>query len=178
LINPPPDIAPGRFFVKVEVTWTDAKHQPVGPKSTATGVTGVTFNTNDAEQVGNLPKGTIHDWKQYRKLDTGQESTLEGVFAKKGSPFEILSYDEAYSLLGLRAGQDFLFLPDFSADLDNDGFAETHLFSAINLYNLTLNFPQFVNDQAFVFGHSILPQISLSLGLSLVWSTTFSLIRS
>lgn len=145
---------PRRFFAKVEVTWTNAKKEPVGPKSTAAGVAAVTFNTNDVEQIGNLPKGTIRDWKQYRKLDDGQESTLEGVFAKKGSPFEILSYSEAYSLLGLRAGEDYLFLPDFGADLDNDGFAETHLFSAINLFDLALNFPQFINNQPFVFGQS------------------------
>jgi hypothetical protein len=149
------EVAPrNRSFQRIEVTWTDKNKKPLAGLTTVTNVAGAEFFTESEEKIRGLAPGTIHDWKQYRKLDNGEESTLEGVFAKKGSPFEILSYDQAYSILGLRAGEDFVFLPDFSADLDNDGFAETHLFSAINLFDLALNFPQFVNNQPFVFGQS------------------------
>jgi hypothetical protein len=158
------EVAPaGTLFTKVTVMWTNEKHEVVATSiQEGFSFSSVTFKTDEvALQPG---KGTIRDWKETRTLNDGsQPSTLEGVFAKGDSPLRILSYNEAYSILGLTFG-DFLFLPNFNADLDNDGFAETQLFSAINMFDLALNFPQFVNNQPFNFGQSYLASEFMAFG--------------
>ena len=142
----------GKWFETVEVTWThDGDPIPITTK--VGGVTSVIFDTNDEEAWRNLEKGYINDWKQYRKLNDGTESTVEGVFAKAGSPYNFLGYEDAYSLLGL-GEDDFIYLPDFSADIDGDNLADTHLYSAVNLYELALSHTQFINNQPFQFGQS------------------------
>ena len=146
------EVAPsGTYFEQVNVTWThDGQTTPY--KSSAGGVTSVTFNTGSVETLFGLDKGYITDWKQYRKLSNGAESTLEGVFAKKGSDYVVLGYEDAYSQLGL-SSSDFIYLPDFSADLDRDGTAETHLYSAINMFELVENYSSlFVNNMSFNYG--------------------------
>lgn len=159
-------------FVSVVVEWSDSNGDPIGNKSTESnnlGFISVTFNTTDIEKNGMLRAGVIKDWKQTRTQRSGKTSTLEGKFAKRGSPLEIISYEEAYSLLGLNAS-DMFFLPDFAADLDGDGVAETPLFSAINLFTDGL---RFLNHEDFSFGLPYLvtdfPEMVFSLTDSLMF---------
>ncbi len=157
------EIAPqGKSFDEVSVTWTH-DGQVIQPPTRVFNVTGVLFNTHDEEDMRNLPRGYITDWKQYRKLNDGTESTLEGLFAAEDKSLRILSYEDAYVRLGL-APDDALHLPDFSADLDEDGFPETALFSAINLYDLAASYSQFINNQPFDFGRSYLASEFLAFG--------------
>jgi hypothetical protein len=174
---------PGTAITKVVVQWSGPNGQPIPGLSPTvfeqpTGVRFPSIIPFDTNKIF-VPDGTpIKDWTQTRTawaLDgAGQlgrqlpDSPLHGTFAAPDNssardPLIILSYEDAYSILGLTPG-DNLFLPNFNADLNHDGFAETQLFSAINMFDLALKFPQFVNNQPFNAGQSYLASNFMAFG--------------
>lgn len=144
----------GKWFKTVRVEWTrDGK--PTGIISEVHNVVEVEFDVESIEKFFGKPKSYFTDWKQFRELNDGQKSTLEGGFARRGGDgrYYFSDYYDAFADLGWDVG-DYLHLPDFSLDLDEDGFAESPLYSAVNFYELALNYPQFRNNQLFEFGRS------------------------
>ena len=159
-------------FVSVKVEWSDASGATIRRsfKGGAEPFDRIDFDTEKIEdQPPGLTRGTIVDWKQTRVLESGKTSTLAGKFASRRSPLRILSYQTAYAELGLQSDDRF-FLPDFAADLDGDGFAETPLFSAINLFT---DGSRFLNHEDFSFGvpYSVadFPELVFSLTDSIVF---------
>lgn len=94
----------------------------------------------------------ITDVRQTITREDLLKNTMSLAFFDNSNNMVLL--DNAYGYLGL-SSSDKINVPDFAADLNGDGYAETPLYGAINVSNLVKNYSSlFVNNMPFVYDGS------------------------
>jgi hypothetical protein len=100
-----------------------------------------------------IPPGSGYtDVRQTITRDDLIKNTMSLAFFNTSN--NMVPLENAYSYLGLST-TDKINVPDFAADLNGDGYAETPLYGAINVSNLVQNYSSlFVNNMPFVYDGS------------------------
>ena len=129
--------APGHSFIHFYYNWTINNEDVSG-----------SIELIDTGVIPPYPPG-ITDVRQTITMDDFSSNTMSLAFFDNSN--NMIPLDNAYGFLGL-SSTDNICIPDFSADLNGDGYAETHLYGAVDISNLVNNYSSlFVNNMPFVY---------------------------
>lgn len=129
--------APGHSFIHFYYNWTINNEDVSG-----------SIELIDTGVIPPFPPG-ITDVRQTITMDDFSSNTMSLAFFNDSN--NMIPLDSVYGFLGL-SSTDSIYIPDFCADLNGDGYAETHLYGAVNISNLVKNYSSlFVNDMPFAY---------------------------